>query len=72
MTALVADQLGIAEEDVFVASTGVIGRQYPMDKIRSHLANLSAPFSGTDAAVCAQAAAYPLFVPAPPASFRGP
>ncbi|MGE0309234.1 MAG: bifunctional ornithine acetyltransferase/N-acetylglutamate synthase, partial [Acidimicrobiia bacterium] len=51
----VANAIGAAPTDVLIASTGVIGRQYPMDKIRSHLANLSAPFSGTDAAVCAQA-----------------
>jgi glutamate N-acetyltransferase/amino-acid N-acetyltransferase len=33
MTALVAHHLGLAEKEVLVASTGVIGRYLPMDKV---------------------------------------
>jgi glutamate N-acetyltransferase/amino-acid N-acetyltransferase len=33
----VAAALGLAATDVLVASTGVIGRPYPMDKVRAHL-----------------------------------
>lgn len=51
----VAQAIGARSQDVLIASTGVIGRQYPMDKIRAHLDKLAAPFTGTDAAVCAQA-----------------
>ncbi|GHH81097.1 arginine biosynthesis bifunctional protein ArgJ [Streptomyces sulfonofaciens] len=40
----VARTLGVAEEELFIASTGVIGRQYPMDGIREHLKTLSWPF----------------------------
>lgn len=37
---LVAQEVGIAEGDVLVSSTGVIGRQLPMDKIRSGIQGL--------------------------------
>jgi glutamate N-acetyltransferase/amino-acid N-acetyltransferase len=40
MTALVAASLGIPEEDVFVASTGVIGRHLPMHLIEPGLASI--------------------------------
>lgn len=33
IVATVAESLGIAEDDVLIASTGVIGRQYPMERI---------------------------------------
>ena len=36
-------------EDVLVTSTGVIGRQYPMDRIQAHLGELRGPFTETDA-----------------------
>ncbi len=45
----VASAVGCAEGDVLVTSTGVIGRQYPMNRIRAHLAQLEGPFDGTDA-----------------------
>ena len=45
----VAVAVGCAAEDVLVTSTGVIGRQYPMERIRSHLAQLTGPFTETDA-----------------------
>jgi glutamate N-acetyltransferase/amino-acid N-acetyltransferase len=37
MTRRAADNLGIAEDEVLVASTGVIGRQLPMDRIKAGL-----------------------------------
>ncbi len=51
----VAAALGCPPEQVLVASTGVIGRRYPMDRIRAHLAGLTWPFTGTDAGPCAEA-----------------
>jgi glutamate N-acetyltransferase/amino-acid N-acetyltransferase len=36
----VAAALGIAADEVLVASTGVIGRPYPMDRVRAHLGTL--------------------------------
>ncbi|MGB3412210.1 MAG: bifunctional glutamate N-acetyltransferase/amino-acid acetyltransferase ArgJ [Microthrixaceae bacterium] len=38
----VARAVGVAPDDVLVTSTGVIGRQYPMQLIRDHLAPFSA------------------------------
>ena len=54
ITQLVAERLGCAASDVLLASTGVIGRTYPMDRIRTgcHTVpiNLGAPDTGdTDA-----------------------
>lgn len=43
----VARAVGCKPTDVLVASTGVIGRRYPMEKIRTHLASLPTP-AGTD------------------------
>jgi glutamate N-acetyltransferase/amino-acid N-acetyltransferase len=37
ITASVAARLGLAPSDVLIASTGVIGRQYPMDQVRAGL-----------------------------------
>lgn len=51
----VATALGAADRDVLIASTGVIGRQYPMDRIRRHLAELKTPFAGVDAQAAARA-----------------
>jgi len=50
----VARALGCAAEDVLVASTGVIGRRYPMDRLRTHLASMPAP-DGNDAGAVAEA-----------------
>ena len=36
----VANALGCAAEDVLIASTGVIGRRYPMERVRAGLMNL--------------------------------
>ncbi|MFE5914115.1 bifunctional glutamate N-acetyltransferase/amino-acid acetyltransferase ArgJ [Streptomyces wedmorensis] len=40
----VARTLGVPEAELLIASTGVIGRQYPMEKIRQHLKGLALPF----------------------------
>ncbi len=50
----VATALGIDATEVLVTSTGVIGRTYPMDRVRAGLAALSWPFDGTDALAAAQ------------------
>ena len=50
----VARALGCEPADVLLASTGVIGRRYPMDRIRSHVATMAAPES-TDAGAVAEA-----------------
>ena len=55
IVAAVAAALGAAESDVLIASTGVIGRQYPMDRIRRHLADLTTPFTGRDTQAAARA-----------------
>jgi glutamate N-acetyltransferase/amino-acid N-acetyltransferase len=49
----VARRLGCAPTEVLVASTGVIGRRYPMDRLRAHLAALPAPM-GTDIVAAAR------------------
>ena len=53
LAAGVAVSLGCDPADVLVASTGVIGRPYPMDRIRAHLSGLHGPFEGTDAVAAA-------------------
>ena len=45
----VATALGCTAGDVLIASTGVIGRQYPMDRVRAGLAAIPAPFPSVDA-----------------------
>jgi glutamate N-acetyltransferase/amino-acid N-acetyltransferase len=42
---LVAAVIGSDPTDVLVGSTGVIGRRYPMDRLRSHLRSLKMPKS---------------------------
>ena len=42
----VATAIDAEPSDVLVTSTGVIGRQYPMDRVRAHLAELRWPFDG--------------------------
>ncbi|NYH52184.1 MULTISPECIES: bifunctional glutamate N-acetyltransferase/amino-acid acetyltransferase ArgJ [Nocardiopsis] len=44
----VARAAGVAPEEILVASTGVIGRPYPMDKVRAHLDSLPAEFPPAD------------------------
>ena len=45
----VSSALGCDPHDVLIASTGVIGRQYPMDKVRAGLTSLPAQPQGTSA-----------------------
>ncbi|BCJ61418.1 bifunctional glutamate N-acetyltransferase/amino-acid acetyltransferase ArgJ [Micromonospora endophytica] len=40
--------IGLAADELLIASTGVIGRQYPMPSIRAHLADLRWPFPPAD------------------------
>lgn len=47
--------LGCQAHDVLLASTGVIGRRYPMERIRDHIAVMDVPFTTTDATECAKA-----------------
>jgi glutamate N-acetyltransferase / amino-acid N-acetyltransferase len=49
----VAAVLNTKSDDILIASTGVIGRQYPMDRIRKHLDTLVPP-TGNDAARAAR------------------
>ena len=49
----VADRLGCRAEELLLASTGVIGRQYPMDRVRAHVASLPVP-TGRDALAAAR------------------
>ncbi len=51
----VAAVLGCTAHDVLIASTGVIGRRYPMEAIRDHLATVERPFTTVDAQTCAEA-----------------
>lgn len=43
IVAMVADRLGCDASEVLIASTGVIGRQYPMERLRPHLLAFPAP-----------------------------
>ncbi|MBM3637828.1 MAG: bifunctional glutamate N-acetyltransferase/amino-acid acetyltransferase ArgJ [Actinobacteria bacterium] len=54
VTELVATQLGIATHDVLIASTGVIGRAYPIERIRTGIAALPVPLPGDDAVAVAR------------------
>jgi glutamate N-acetyltransferase/amino-acid N-acetyltransferase len=53
--ATVAARAGLDEDDLLIASTGVIGRQYPMERIRPALATLEWPFPEADFDAVAQA-----------------
>jgi len=50
----VANALGCAAEDVLIASTGVIGRRYPMDRVRAGLMNLPSNPHDVDALAVAR------------------
>lgn len=49
VAASVAARLGAAATDIVVTSTGVIGRPYPMDRVRAGIATLPSSPSGRDA-----------------------
>jgi glutamate N-acetyltransferase/amino-acid N-acetyltransferase len=51
---LVADHLGCSSRDVLVASTGVIGRRYPIDRIRAGVAALPDVVAGDSADAAAR------------------
>ncbi|MGW2227243.1 bifunctional glutamate N-acetyltransferase/amino-acid acetyltransferase ArgJ [Streptomyces formicae] len=44
----VAEAIGADENDVLIASTGLIGHRYPMPLLRAHVASLRWPFPGAD------------------------
>lgn len=52
---MVAGAIGVPDSDLLIASTGVIGRRYPMDTIRKALRSLRWPFPGHDFAAAARA-----------------
>jgi len=51
---LVARSIGCRPDDVLIASTGVIGRLYPMERVRDGLAKVPAQFTDSDAVEVAQ------------------
>lgn len=51
----VASVIGIPVEELLIASTGVIGRRYPMAAVREHLDSLQWPFEGSDFAAAGRA-----------------
>ena len=54
LVAGVAARLGCAAHEVLIASTGVIGRAYPMDRIRAGIDGIPSPLPSTDAAAVAR------------------
>ncbi|MEY2445539.1 MAG: glutamate N-acetyltransferase / amino-acid N-acetyltransferase [Ilumatobacteraceae bacterium] len=50
----VAKAIGCAADEVLIASTGVIGRQYPMDRVRAGLEAIPSPLPCADAEVVAR------------------
>ena len=53
IVSIVAARLGCDPADILIASTGVIGRQYPMQQLRASLASLPLP-SATEADAAAR------------------
>lgn len=51
----VARALGVADDELLITSTGLIGQRYPMPAVRAHLATLSHPFAGADFVAAAKA-----------------
>jgi glutamate N-acetyltransferase/amino-acid N-acetyltransferase len=51
----VASALGVFAGDVAIASTGVIGRRYPMERVRAGLAAIPSPLHANDADAVARA-----------------
>ena len=49
----VAARLGAAPDDIVITSTGVIGRRYPIDRVRAGIAALPSSPDGTDATAAA-------------------
>lgn len=55
LVSAVAARIGCDDGELVVASTGVIGRQYPMERVRTGVAALPAQLTSTDASLVAQA-----------------
>ena len=55
LVSAVAARLSCNDNELVVASTGVIGRQYPMDRVRTGIAALPTQLTGTDASLVARA-----------------
>jgi glutamate N-acetyltransferase/amino-acid N-acetyltransferase len=55
LVAAVAGRLACAADDVLIASTGVIGRRYPLERILAGVAAMPAAPDGTDAVPAARA-----------------
>lgn len=55
ITDVVASATGVSVDEVLIASTGVIGRPYPMDLLRTHLAHLHDNRFDADAVMVARA-----------------
>lgn len=51
----VASIIGLPAEELLIASTGVIGRRYPMPAVRKHLDSVHWPFQGSDFGAAASA-----------------
>lgn len=51
----VASIVGVPVKEMLIASTGVIGRRYPMPAVRKHLDSVRWPFAGSDFAAAARA-----------------
>ena len=49
IAATVSRRLGIDDDEILIASTGVIGRQYPMDRIRAGIERVPVPLPHDDA-----------------------
>jgi glutamate N-acetyltransferase/amino-acid N-acetyltransferase len=49
VAASVAGRLGLQPDDVLIASTGVIGRPYPMERVREGIAAMPSSLGGRDA-----------------------
>lgn len=49
LVAAVSERLGCQPDDVLIASTGVIGRPYPMDRVRSGVTAMPVPITDTSA-----------------------
>lgn len=54
IVSLVAAAIGCRSDEILIASTGVIGRRYPMDRVREGLRRMPAVFEGSDAEAVAQ------------------
>ena len=50
----IAEKIGCDPHDVLIASTGVIGRQYPIERVRAGLAGLPFPLPSDDAVAVAR------------------